>query len=337
MTTFPKAITACFSRPLGLLDVGARGGLQYPWNRLRPGINAILVEPDAEESARLRNASEGADLIVVPYALWSRDGDVDLRITRSPGCSSVLEPNQELLAQFPDSQRYGVERIVKVPARTVDSLRASREMPLFDFAKLDVQGGELEVLRGGRQSFSQELVGLELEVEFAELYIGQPLFSDVEAFVREELGLCVWDIRKTYWKHAAGTHIGPTKGQLVFGDALFFRPLGTMPGYLESHGAEAGRQKLIAAMICAMAYGYADYAFALTDMTIAKELVTPQELVQVRGAIGRTPRGLRWGVTGSALLYTILDAVSRVFKPTHEGWASIGQRLGSKKRGPFWT
>lgn len=337
MTLVPRAIRECLSRPFGLLDVGARGGLQYPWNRLRSMINPIMVEPDPQEADRLRDVSDGADVVVVPHALWSRDEDVELRITRSPGCSSVLEPNQELLAQFPDSQRYGVERTVKVPARTVDSLRSSRGMPPFDFAKIDVQGGELEVLRGGRQSFGQELVGLELEVEFAELYIGQPLFSDVEAFVREELGLCVWDIRKTYWKHTAGTHIGPTKGQLVFGDALFFRPLGTMPGYLESQGAEAGRQKLIAAMICAMAYGYADYTYALTGMTIAKKLLTPQELVQVRGAIARTPRGLRWGVTGSALLYTILDAVSRVFKPTHEGWASIGQRLGSRKRGPFWT
>ena len=53
----------------------------------------------------------------------------------------------------------------------------------------------------GARFFKQNIVGLEVEVEFAHMYKNQPLFSDVDVFVREKLGLELWDISKVYWKY----------------------------------------------------------------------------------------------------------------------------------------
>jgi hypothetical protein len=39
---------------------------------------------------------------------------------------------------------------------------------------------------------------------------------------------------------------------------------------------------------------------------------------------------------GSGRLYVLLDSVARAFKPDHGGWATNGQTLGSRRRGPFW-
>jgi hypothetical protein len=52
------------------------------------------------------------------------------------------------------------------------------------FIKADVQGAELEVLGGGLETLSTAVV-VELEAAFVELYTGQPLFGDVQVFMRE--------------------------------------------------------------------------------------------------------------------------------------------------------
>ena len=48
--------------------------------------------------------------------------------------------------------------------------------------KLDIQGAELEVLKGAKKTLSNTL-GLEIEVEFVHLYTNQPLFGDLYTFL----------------------------------------------------------------------------------------------------------------------------------------------------------
>ncbi|MHB8108395.1 MAG: hypothetical protein ACYDHW_00010 [Syntrophorhabdaceae bacterium] len=56
------------------------------------------------------------------------------------------------------------------------------------------------------------------------MYENQPLFSDVDKLMRDVFGLELQDLRKTYWKYPEGLAVGTTKGRLIFGDALYFRP-----------------------------------------------------------------------------------------------------------------
>ena len=53
----------------------------------------------------------------------------------------------------------------------------------IDFIKLDVQGSELTILSNAKRLLESCLL-VQVEVEFVELYEGQPLFSDVDNFMR---------------------------------------------------------------------------------------------------------------------------------------------------------
>ncbi|MBS0338828.1 MAG: FkbM family methyltransferase, partial [Proteobacteria bacterium] len=52
-----------------------------------------------------------------------------------------------------------------------------------DFLKLDVQGAELMVLQGAERTL-EDVVMVQVEVEFVELYENQPLFADVDRYLR---------------------------------------------------------------------------------------------------------------------------------------------------------
>jgi hypothetical protein len=53
----------------------------------------------------------------------------------------------------------------------------------LDVLKLDVQGAELAVMRGAG-GLLDDVRALDLEVEFNPIYRGQPLFGDIDAFLR---------------------------------------------------------------------------------------------------------------------------------------------------------
>lgn len=101
---------------------------------------------------------------------------------------------------------------IEVEMRTLDSFMASGESEMPQLIKADVQGYELEVLRGASRALAAADAVL-LEVSFRELYEGQPLAHDVIGHLGER-SFAVADIC-SYSQAADGT--------LVQSDILFVR------------------------------------------------------------------------------------------------------------------
>jgi len=257
-----SAMRNLLSRPLAYLDVGARGGLQRPWADFRSIVSVIGFEPDQEEYERLVHGLHRNDRLL-PVALHRHVGTQDLYLTRSRGSSSMLRPNHEFLQRYPDSARFAVEKTVTVQVTTLDSLHSEGTLPLVDVIKLDTQGTELDILEGGRRLVQDHVVAIELEVEFAPMYVGQLLFADVDLVVRGQLGFQLQDLRKTYWKLTDGQSTGAPKGQLIFGDALYLRSFDGLESLCETLEVGSARQKVEMAIATGIVYGYVDYSSAL--------------------------------------------------------------------------
>ena len=339
---FPHSLAAlpqAMPRPLRLLDVGARWGAQWPWNALPPAVvDVVLVEPDPLEAKRLKEALPAGRGAVLPVALWRDERSLSLFLNKAPGTSSVFSANWELLDQFPEAERFQPVSKADIRTRTIDGLVAAGEMGSVDFAKIDAQGAELAILQGGASHLASNLVGLEVEVEFAPLYSGQPLFADVDSFVREELGLELWDLGTNYWKYKRGVNVpGPNKGRLIFSDALYLRPVGNIDKWLETMSPEAAEEKVVMLTMCAMAYGYHDYALAVLDAPHLQERCEPRRRELLKGAIGARGSGFRPFKNGNRMLHFLFHVLATAFWPSHGGWAANGHGLGSRKRGPFWS
>ncbi len=204
---------------LQLIDVGARGGLHPRWTPFLSHIDAYGFECDSSECARL-NAS-GAGIRFLPHALGEHDGErAVLNITRQPGCSSLLKPNAAVCSAYPYGPQLDVLANYPVELARLDSIcRAEGLRP--DVLKIDTQGTELAILRGAGDLLSHMLV-VELEVEFVEQYEGQPLFSDVDQFMRRN-GFGLRGLKRSCWRMREGVGRTSHGGQLVHADALYVR------------------------------------------------------------------------------------------------------------------
>jgi FkbM family methyltransferase len=130
------------------------------------------------------NARKGPFETYLPYAIG--DGAPGtLKVCAARGMSSLLSPDPRMLGIFPNFLDYGrVIEEIPVETRTLDSIA---EIAALDFLKIDVQGAELSVFRGGSARLAQA-VAVQAEVSFMPLYHNQPLFGDIDLALRA-LGL----------------------------------------------------------------------------------------------------------------------------------------------------
>ena len=91
--------------------------------------------------------------------------------------TSLFEPDATTLGLFNVLGPLGkVTRRVPLKTRKLDDISKIRHL---DFLKIDIQGGNLAVFRGGAVKLSQAVV-VQTEVSFVTLYKGQPSFGDVD-------------------------------------------------------------------------------------------------------------------------------------------------------------
>jgi FkbM family methyltransferase len=198
-----------------LIDIGAAGGIEPRWRHLSRYLNFIGFEPDVRSRESLmKKKSACKNYVIHPFAIWSTSGAIDINFTRKPEVSSFFEPKTNFLQNFPKSDRFNRENIVNIECKTLDSLAIKAP----DFIKCDIQGAELEALRGAQNTL-QECLGIELEVEFTEIYKGQPLFGEISNYL-SNMGFEFFDfLNLCRWERDSLSGLG----QLVFGDALFLR------------------------------------------------------------------------------------------------------------------
>ena len=291
------------------LDVGARGGFLPDLTPLAAHVDAIGFEPDVEECARLNSAidtqvSPWKSIRFLPIALGNSEEARSLNLYRQRGCSSLLEANVELAEQFSRADYFLLDGVAQVQTIPLD---IACERYGFDdavFIKLDVQGAELEILRSGHKLISEGLLVVRLEVEFIQQYRHQPLFSDIDSYLRSQgfhlmqfIDLSTWR-RSTKVQHP-GLKIGPvpySRGQLVHGDAIYFRD----PERIDGSSEEAVQAQLKAAFL-ATTYEQIDHAALLFERRPVRQHLESRYGLSIRRSVdnmsrtlGRANRRKRW-------------------------------------------
>lgn len=152
-------------------DIGAHRGEWTKSVRARlPGARFYLFEANAVHAAALRDSGDAFFIAV----LSSESRLVDFYGTGGPGDSYYREATEHYSGVSPQ----------RIETTTLDHLVATHDLPLADLVKADVQGAELDVLRGGRHALKKAKLVL-LECPLAEYNEGAPSMADYLRFMHE--------------------------------------------------------------------------------------------------------------------------------------------------------
>jgi FkbM family methyltransferase len=175
-----------------LLDVGANEGL-FALRLRAAGYRERIVsfEPLSDKFAKLEAASADDRLWeCVRVALGTNAGTATLNVAGNWASSSLLPMNPRHSLAEPRSS-YVETQEVEVATLDVASARFLRRDDRV-YLKLDVQGAELDVLRGAARTLAQVEV-LDVELSVVPLYDGAPLFGDVVSYL-DDRGFGLFEI-----------------------------------------------------------------------------------------------------------------------------------------------
>ncbi len=166
-----------------VIDIGAYAGQFYDQIRLEVGFKGPIhsFEPDPNLAAALiKRATMDPEWTVSPVALGAANRTMAFNIMENSVYNSFLTPDINQV----DHTRNGntVAKMVDVEIKTLNALVDSFPDLAHTYLKVDTQGFDLEVLKGGRE-VARQIPALQTEVSVKQLYLGGPSMEDsIRAF-----------------------------------------------------------------------------------------------------------------------------------------------------------
>jgi FkbM family methyltransferase len=225
--TVRQAISADFPT-IEICDVGAMAeGVDRYAQLVVQGVASIYgFEPDPKRFARLQAANRARSRY---FQAFVGDGKpATFHIARYPGCSSLYKADPGVIDLFSSIGASAGGNFTVASTEPVDTVRLDDidGLPHIDYLKLDVQGAELDVLKGGLRTLETTLV-IESEVEFLPLYENQPLFGEIHIFLRQQGFVLhkLLDIAGRGFRPFNGPGNNPfaAMSQMLWADAIFVR------------------------------------------------------------------------------------------------------------------
>jgi FkbM family methyltransferase len=298
--------------PFVLYDVGAAGGI-YP---LFPAEHEDLwraygFEPSPRSVAALRERyRDSAHVVISDVALAEQDGPATFHHFPNIATNSSLNPNQ-LVYETGKLESEAIE----VTCRRLDTFCRDAAAP--DFIKLDTEGTELAVLRGGESAVMRECLGVVSEIKFLPFASATTCFADLDTFLRER-GYVLFDIQTARTTRAVGRRrFGGKKGAIDSAYVLYLRDFyGLYAEGLAADPAKA-RSKLLKAITLTVRFLYLDYAAELIDFGRSEKLLTPPQAQRLLDRFCGCA-DLSWRIPpfpGKARLALLFDYVSYLLQP----------------------
>lgn len=263
---------------ISLLDIGARDPLKTTfWLSLNPNrLKVHGFDADDAESEKINQAAkiENLDYTCYPIALWSEPGKrIFYHTPELPENSSFFPHDFDLINNWKVQHRYGeysmgeamqkVEEI-EIEMDTLNNWKKKYGIGAIDFAKLNIEGAELDVLKGG-EAVTAEMLGLMAEASFVDF--NRPMFSEMDEYIRSQ-GFEFFDFWVT---NAIGRQASPISilsmprvtykcGQVVQGYPVYFRN----PVRMQQKGMDLGmfnRNNLLKLAALAETFLQIEFAF----------------------------------------------------------------------------
>jgi FkbM family methyltransferase len=171
-----------------VIDVGANEGQYRDFLRYNLDFEGRIhsFEPDPDLVAQLEiRARKDPRWTIHPFALGSAPGRLTLNIFEARGLNSFKAPTNFACYGLNERQRPSRE----VDVKTLDSVAAEWPELVRTFVKIDTQGFDVEVFKGGARCFAT-IPALQTEINMFPMYEDVPdFYSALEVFAAKGFAL----------------------------------------------------------------------------------------------------------------------------------------------------
>jgi len=164
--------------PVAILDIGAHTGQFYGWAKNTWPISVIwMIESNEVHESTLKNLTINKDDEYLITALGDEEREVTFYTRKD-------KPHTEGNSYYKEANYWDVPHLVLESKRKLQRLDdLFTEGTEFELIKLDTQGSELDILKGGKNLVSKSSAVI-LEVSYVEYNLESPLAEEVIDYMK---------------------------------------------------------------------------------------------------------------------------------------------------------
>ena len=165
--------------PIAILDIGAHSGQFYGWAKNTwPDSVIWMIEANEVHEQELKKLTAGKDDEYLITTLGDKKREVTFYTRKD-------KPHTEGASYYKEANYWDIPQLVLEVPQTLQRLDdLFTKDTTFEIVKMDTQGSELDILRGGKDLISRSSVVI-LEVSYVEYNLGAPLAKEVIEYMIE--------------------------------------------------------------------------------------------------------------------------------------------------------
>jgi hypothetical protein len=234
--------------PLYLIDVGCSGGIEKRWDVFGDRLRAVGFDPLVSEIDRLNSVNlrpsvvyEAASVCCPVYdTLFPPAMRKDRAASRTPFARSSAAAAQarQQMSYIQEVFNSSAPLVLSTRVVALDEYLAADQYGQVDFIKVDTDGHDIEVVLGARATMEAGgVLGLHVEAQFqGPQHEFANTFGNIDRLLRSH-GFSLFDLTTNRYSRAElpapfvyDIAAQTVSGQLLWGDALYFRDLAS-PSY----------------------------------------------------------------------------------------------------------
>jgi hypothetical protein len=173
------------NNPPVLVDIGASGKIHSKWKKIAKYSLCIAFDADNREFGYVENASSGFNKLFVYNCIVSDKSSekIDFYLTRSPYCSSTLEPDLNALAEWSFADKFITEKKISLNNITLSKVLENLKIDRIDWFKTDSQGIDLRLFKSLNIEIQNNIIVAEFEPGFIDAYKNEDKLFDIVGYM----------------------------------------------------------------------------------------------------------------------------------------------------------